>query len=139
MDALEQCYESVDYVSVHYYHSAPEGDIANYLNVSSVIEERLNTILSICDYLQAKIGTPKKMYISFDEYGVHFGKQGELTFGRRGWKDPSKVFSQFRPRDNVFIKQEPDNFIRARRISRQMLDALGMASILLTLDVRRAA
>ena len=132
MDALEQCYESVDYVSVHYYHSAPEGDIANYLNVSSVIEERLNTILSICDYLQAKIGTPKKMYISFDEYGVHFGKQGELTFGRRGWKDPSKVFSQFRPRDNVFIKHEPDNFIRARRISRQMLDALGMASILLT-------
>lgn len=32
----------------------------------------------------------------------------------------------------MFIKHEPDNFIRARRISRQMLDALGMASILLT-------
>lgn len=133
MEALEQCYESVDYVSVHYYHSAPEGDIASYLNVSSVIEEHLRAIFAICDYLQAKIGTPKKMYISFDEYGVMFGRQGEVTYGRRGWKDASKVFMQFRPREeNVFIKHEPDKFVRRRRTSYQMLEALGVASILLT-------
>lgn len=132
MKALEQCYESVDYVSVHYYHTAPEGDIANYLNASSVIEEHIRTITAICDYLQAKIGTPKKMYISFDEYGIHFGKQGEITYGRRDWKDPSKVFSQYNPNGNVFTKYEPDNFAGMRHIPCQMLEALGIASILLT-------
>jgi alpha-N-arabinofuranosidase len=132
MKALEQCYESVDYISVHYYHTAPEGDVANYLNVSSVLEEYIRTITAICDYLQAKIGAPKRMYISFDEYGAHFGKQGEITYGRRGWKDASKVFSQYKRRENIFTMYEPDNFIRARRTSHQMLEALGVASILLT-------
>jgi len=131
--ALEQCYEMVDYVSVHYYHTAPEGDIYNYLNASSVIEEHLRTVISICDYIQAKIGTPKKMYISFDEYGIHFGKQQEVTYGRRGWKDASKVFMQFRPRENIFVKNEPDKFVRYRFAEYQMLEALGNASILLTL------
>lgn len=131
--ALEQCYEMVDYVSVHYYHIVPEGDIKNYLNASSVIEEHLKTITSICDYIQAKIGTPKEMYISFDEYGINFSKQQEITYGRRGWKDASKVFLQFKPRENVFVKNEPDRFLRFRPVTFQMLEALGISSILLTL------
>ena len=90
MAALEQCYEFVDYVSIHHYHTAPEGDIANYLNVSSVFEDYINTTIATCDYLQAKLRSPKKMYISFDEYGVNLGKQGEIMFGRRGCQDVTK-------------------------------------------------
>jgi alpha-N-arabinofuranosidase len=134
MAALEQCYEFVDYVSLHHYHTAPEGDIANYLNVSSVFEDYIKTTIATCDYLQAKLRSPKKMYISFDEYGVHFGKQGEVLFGRRGWQDVTKDYFQFRPRDNIFIKNDPENFVERKEIfmSYQMLNALGISSILLT-------
>jgi alpha-N-arabinofuranosidase len=135
MAALEQCYESVDYVSLHKYHTAPEGDIANYLNASSVFEDYIRTTIATCDYLQSKIRTPKKMYISFDEYGVMFGQQGEVLFGRRGWQDVSKDYSQFRPRENTFRKTDPtgsDMNMRRRPRMSQMLSALATASILLT-------
>lgn len=134
MVALEQCYESVDYISLHHYHTAPEGDIANYLNVSSVFEDYIKTTIATCDYLQAKMRTPKKMYISFDEYGVHFGKQGEVLFGRRGWQDVSKDYHQFSPRENTFTKVDPENYQERKWMfkSSQMLDALGLSSVLLT-------
>lgn len=135
MAALEQCYEFVDYVSLHHYHTAPEGDIANYMNVSSIFEDYINTTIATCDYLQAKLRTPKKMYISFDEYGVNFGKQGEVLFGRRGWQDVSKAYSQFRPREeNIFVKYDPENYVErmGMRKSYQMLNALGISSVLLT-------
>lgn len=134
MAALEQCYESVDYISLHHYHTAPEGDIANYLNVSSVFEDYIKTTIATCDYLQAKMRTPKKMYISFDEYGVHFGKQGEVLFGRRGWQDVSKDYHQFSPRENTFTRVDPENYQERKWMfkSSQMLDALSLSSVLLT-------
>ncbi|GAA4849987.1 alpha-N-arabinofuranosidase [Paenibacillus vulneris] len=132
MAALEQCYESVDYVSLHHYHSAPEGDIANYLNISSVFENYIKTTIAICDYLQTKLRTPKKMYISFDEYGCSFGKQGEVLFGRRGWQDVTKSYAQFAPRDNVFTRYDPEHYVERRFGSHQMLNALAMSSVLLT-------
>lgn len=133
MAALEQCYESVDYVSLHHYHTVPEGDIANYLNISSVFEDYIQGTISICDYLQAKLRTPKKMHISFDEYGAMFGRQGEVLYGRRGWQDVSKSYFQFAPKDNVFTKVDPGNYVERHKFgSHQMLNALAMSSVLLT-------
>ncbi len=134
MAALEQCYESVDYISLHHYHSAPEGDIANYLNISSVFEEYINTTIATCDYLQTKLRTPKKMYISFDEYGVNFAKSIEVPYGRRGWHDVSKSYFQFAPRENDFKYHDPALQLEAdgRFHSHQMLNALATSSVLLT-------
>lgn len=132
MAALEQCYETVDYVSLHHYHTSPEGDIANYLNISSVFEDYIKGTIAICDYLQAKIRTPKKMMISFDEYGAMFGKQGEVLFGRRGWQDVSKSYFQFAEEDSLFRKVTPDNFVERKFNTPQMLNALAMSSVLLT-------
>lgn len=132
MAALEQCYESVDYVSLHHYHAAPIGDIANFLNASSVFEDYIRTTIATCDYIQTKIRTPKKMYISFDEFGVMFREQGEVLFGRRGWQDVTKDYHQFAPRENVFRVPDPDNEeMQFRRTQNQMLNALALSSILL--------
>jgi alpha-N-arabinofuranosidase len=135
MAALEQCYESVDYVSIHHYHTVPEGDIPNFLNISSVIEDYIKGTLSVCDYLQAKLRSPKKMYISFDEYGAMFGRQGELIYGRRGWYDIFKIYSHIAPEDNIYRSVDPENYLPHRFNSfncPQMLYALAMASVLMT-------
>ncbi|MEK4248798.1 alpha-L-arabinofuranosidase C-terminal domain-containing protein [Paenibacillus sp. FSL W7-1287] len=132
MAALEQCYESVDYISLHHYHTAPEGDIANFLNISSVFEDYIRTTIAVCDYLQTKLRTPKKMYISFDEYGANFGKQGEVLFGRRGWQDVTKSYFQFAPRENSFKKFDPEDYNDRDFGSNQMLKALAMSSVMMT-------
>lgn len=132
MAALEQCYESVDYVSIHHYHTVPQGDIPNFLNISSVLEDYIKGTIAVCDYLQTKLRSPKKMYISFDEYGAMFGKQGELIYGRRGWHDIFRVYSHIAPKDNAYTKVDPENYIERRFNSNQMLYALAMSSVLMT-------
>ena len=132
MDALEQCYEAVDYVSVHHYHTAPEGDIPNFLNISSIFEEYIKGTISICDYIQTKLRTPKKMYISFDEYGAMFGKQGEIIYGRKGWQDIFKQYRQMAPADNVFRTVDPENFVERKFRSSEMMNALAMSSVIMT-------
>ena len=67
---LEQCYDSVDYLSMHHYHSAPPGDIKALLGGSLYYEEFIDTEAALCDVIAAKRRSPKKMMLSFDEYGA---------------------------------------------------------------------
>jgi len=140
VQVLEQCYESVDYVSLHHYHTALNGDIPGFLNVT-VFEEFIDTVIAACDYTQTKLGSPKKMMISFDEYGCSFGEQKELEFGRRGRIDKEMANFEFFP-ENVaspfkFIDYKNVGTIGRRPPMSQMLSALALASVMMTF-LRRA-
>jgi alpha-N-arabinofuranosidase len=69
-EVLEQCYEAVDYISMHHYHSAPPGDYGALLGGSVFFEDYINTEIALCDLVQTKVRSPKKMMLSFDEYGT---------------------------------------------------------------------
>ena len=60
LEVLQECYESVDYVSLHHYHSAPEGDFAALLGGSIFYEDYINTEIALCDFVQAKCRSPRK-------------------------------------------------------------------------------
>ena len=70
LEVLQECYESVDYVSMHHYHGAPPGDWAALLGGSVYFEDYINTEIALCDFVQTKCRSPKKMLLSFDEYGA---------------------------------------------------------------------
>ena len=78
---LEQCYDSVDYLSMHHYHSAPPGDIKALLGGSLYYEEFIDTEAALCDVIAAKRRSPKKMMLSFDEYGAMIRPNAELHPG----------------------------------------------------------
>ena len=136
VDVLEQCYETVDMVSLHYYHGAPEGSMAGYLNGSTVFEEFIKTELAACDLVKAKLRDPKTMMISFDEYGCAFQPQGRTVTGRAG-RIPHDAYHEFSEQNmnRPFRFNDPDGptpeFAR-RRYGVEMLSALTMASILMT-------
>ncbi len=65
LEVLQECYEAVDYVSLHHYHSAPEGDFAALLGGSIFFEDYINTEIALCDFVQTKCRSPKKMMLSF--------------------------------------------------------------------------
>jgi alpha-N-arabinofuranosidase len=39
LDVLQECYETVDYISLHHYHSAPAGDLGALLGGSAMFED----------------------------------------------------------------------------------------------------
>ncbi len=134
MQVLEQCYESVDYVSVHHYHTAPVGDFGALLGGSIYYEEFINTEAAMLDYLQTKCRSPKKMMISFDEYGAMTRPvKGQLRYG----EGPHSAYAKhyvFDP-NRKYVRHDPDNMMPGRSGITQrpgdMIGALGNASVLL--------
>lgn len=71
-EVLEQCYESVDYISMHQYFRNPDGNTADFLAGSVEMDQFIKSVIAICDYVQGKKHGKKQINISFDEWNVWY-------------------------------------------------------------------
>ncbi|QAY65050.1 alpha-N-arabinofuranosidase [Paenibacillus protaetiae] len=69
---LDLTYDQVDYISLHTYYGNHKGDSANFLAQSLGMDSFIHTVVSICDYTQAKKRSKKKVNLSFDEWNVWY-------------------------------------------------------------------
>lgn len=138
LKVLQECYNSVDYISLHHYHSVRAGDLATFMGALRYFEDYINTEVALCDFVQVKMRSPRKLMISFDEYAIMMRQPSEnLHYGRAPYEN-YRAHYRFSPyRD--FVLHDPDNMWRPRegggaprrRPYGDMLGALGNASVLL--------
>ena len=134
---LEQCYDTVDYISLHHYHSAPpdlpEALLAGY----QAFENYIDTETALCDYLKTKLRTKKTMYLALDEYASMIRPRGETHLGRNGVQAAETFFS-FDP-GRKYVRHDPDDWSTRRMppAGNEMLFALANASTMLVM-LRRA-
>ncbi|WP_026653711.1 alpha-L-arabinofuranosidase C-terminal domain-containing protein [Butyrivibrio proteoclasticus] len=129
--ALNKCYDVVDYVSVHHYHSAPPGDIKALLGGALYYEDFINTEVAMIDYVASKHRSPKQVNISFDEYGAMIRPLEALHPGY-GRYNMARNHYRFDP-DRHYVRHDPDNMPERQFPGGDMLHALSMASIQLAL------
>ena len=72
IEVLENCYEQVDYLSLHSYYGNRSNDTAEYLGCSRDMDEFIQSVEAICDAVKAVRRSKKTMYLSFDEWNVWF-------------------------------------------------------------------
>ena len=132
LDVLQECYETVDYISLHHYHSAPIDDIGALLGGSAMFEDYIRTEIALCDFVQTKLRCPRKMMLSFDEYGSFMEPSKELHYGRGG-RQSATSFYQFDP-TKKYVRHDPDNWgqRKMRFKSNEILNALASVSTMLT-------
>ncbi len=131
LTALTECYHSVDYISMHHYQSVLMDDLPTYLGASRYFEDYINTEIAICDYVAAKLKSPKKMMISFDEYATMMRPAGELHYGRGEYLH-YKTHYNFDP-NRGYTRHDPNNMPeRGFRGGSDMLQAIVNASTILT-------
>ena len=128
---LEQCYETVDYLSMHHYHSAPPGDLKAFLGGAEYYEDYINTEIAMCDLVGAKCRSPKKIMLSFDEYGAMIRPNSPLHPGY-GYHNMAAAHYKFDP-ERRYILHDPDNMNDREFPGGDMLHMLGMVSIQLAL------
>ena len=130
---LEECYETVDYISMHHYHSAPIGNIAGLLAGYQAFEQYIQTEIGLCDYIKTKLRVRKTMMLSLDEYGAMMRPAGKPHFGMNG-RTPAWTFYSFDP-DQQYVRHDPDDWSTRRRFpaAGEMPRVLGTCSVLLTL------
>ena len=84
---LEQCYENVDYVSLHRYYGNPTNDTPGFLARSMDMDSFIKTVVSICDAVGGAKKSKKKLGLSFDEWNIwyHSAEQDEEIKKRDRW------------------------------------------------------
>jgi alpha-N-arabinofuranosidase len=75
-EVLEQCYEYVDGLSLHrYLGNTPEetgGDGAKFVAMNLSMEKQIAETLAVCDLVRGHKRSPKKLWLSFDEWNVWY-------------------------------------------------------------------
>ena len=130
LEVLQECYNSVDFVSMHHYHSAAPGNYAQLLGGSAYIEDYINTEAALCDFVQAKMRSPRKLMLSFDEYGTMMRPLEGIRHPGWGPYNLYHTHYAFRP-DRSYVRHDPDNMEQREFPIGDMADALGSASVLL--------
>jgi len=87
-EVLEQCYDYVDGLSLHRYFGNWDrdsgGDTAKYLALNLSMERQIAESLAVCDLVRGHKRSPKKLWLSFDEWNVWYRTTGgDDTNGHR--------------------------------------------------------
>jgi len=75
-EVIEQCYDYVDALSLHrYVGNTPEetgGDSSKFLALNLSMEKQIEETLAVCDLVRGHKRSPKKLWLSFDEWNVWY-------------------------------------------------------------------
>ena len=71
-EMLDECYENVDYVSLHRYYGNPTNNTPDFLARNMDMDSFIKTVVSICDAVGGKKHSRKKLNLSFDEWNVWY-------------------------------------------------------------------
>ena len=135
LEVLQECYENVDYISLHHYHAAAPDNYGALLGSGEYFEDYINTEIALCDFLQTKMRSPHQIMLSFDEYGAHPSPgRGEIHYGR-GPHNIYAMFNSYNP-NRKFVRHDPNNMGQGRRYGRmqsyEIMNTIASASTMLT-------
>jgi alpha-N-arabinofuranosidase len=86
-EVLEQCYEHVDGLSLHRYFDNSEttgGDSSAFLAMNLTMDRQIAETVAVCDTVRGHKRSPKKLWLSFDEWNVWYReRRGDATNGHR--------------------------------------------------------
>ncbi len=69
---LRECYDHIDYLSLHNYYGNRDGDSASYLGSSLDMDGFIKKVTAICDKIKAEKNSEKQINLSFDEWNVWY-------------------------------------------------------------------
>ena len=87
-EVLEQCYDYVDGLSLHRYFGNNEtdtgGDSSKFLALNLSMERQIAETTAVCDMVRGHKRSPKKLWLSFDEWNVWYrARTGDAVDGHK--------------------------------------------------------
>jgi len=87
-EVLEECYDQVDGISLHNYYGNTQpltgNNASRYLAMNLDMERQIREIMAVCDYVQGLKKSPKRLWLSFDEWNVWYrARGGRFANGQR--------------------------------------------------------
>ncbi|EPX76591.1 alpha-N-arabinofuranosidase [Salipiger mucosus] len=114
-EVLEECYESVDYISLHKYFGNRSRDTLNYFGKIEQTGRYIQTVGGVIDYVKAKKRAKNDIYICFDEWNVWYHQRAEDKQRVKEWdwpEAPPLLEETYNFEDALFIGGLLNEFIR---------------------------
>ncbi len=84
---LSECYDNIDYVSLHRYYGNPHNDTEDFLASTMDLEDFIRTVASICDTVKGRKNSKKNVHLSLDEWNVwyHSNQADQKLYKTEPW------------------------------------------------------
>ena len=93
---LNEAYSAVDYISLHQYYSRSDcKSTEDFLGRASHMDSFIKGVAAICDAVQAKKHSKKKIHLSFDEWNVwDMSRWGGDAEADEPWREKTHILEQ---------------------------------------------
>ncbi|GAA1108153.1 alpha-N-arabinofuranosidase [Nocardiopsis composta] len=71
-EVLDECYDLVDFVSLHAYYEEHDGDLGSFLASATDMDRFIEEVVATADHVAAKRKSAKRIMLSFDEWNVWY-------------------------------------------------------------------
>ncbi len=109
VEVLEHTYDVVDYISLHSYYRPKDGDFASFLASGVDMDAMIESVVAACDFVKAKLRSPKTINLSYDEWNVWYHEPGDEA---RWQEAPSLFQDQYSLADAVVVGSLLNSLLR---------------------------
>ena len=115
-EVLEQCYDYVDALSLHRYlgntQNETGGDSSKYLALNLSMEKQIAETVAVCDLVRGHKRSPKKLWLSFDEWKVWYRARGGEFRNGHGQEAPHLLEEVYNLEDALLVGGILNSLIR---------------------------
>jgi len=106
-EVLEQCYEYVDGLSLHrYFGNTPEetgGDSEKFVALNLTMDKQIAESLAVCDLVRGHKRSPKKLWLSFDEWNVWYRARDRAAMDGKRKEAPHSLEEIYNLEDALLV------------------------------------
>lgn len=102
-EMLAECYDEVDYVSLHQYYNNVANDTKEFLANSTAMDNFISEVISLCDAEKAKKNSKKKLNLSFDEWNVWYHSHEQDAALEKWSKAPHQLEDVYNFEDALLV------------------------------------
>ena len=106
-EVLEECYDQVDGISLHAYYGntarSSGNSSARYLAMNLDMDRHIHEVAAVCDYVQGLQRSPKRLWLSFDEWNVWYRARGAQASDGRGTAAPRLLEEVYNLEDALLV------------------------------------
>ncbi|WP_067965054.1 arabinosylfuranosidase ArfA [Nocardiopsis trehalosi] len=90
-EVLQECYDAVDYVSLHAYYEEHDGDLGSFLASATDMDHFIESVAATADAVRARLKARKRIMLSFDEWNVWYLSRFQGEEQRTDWPTAPRV------------------------------------------------
>ncbi|WP_283679290.1 alpha-N-arabinofuranosidase [Lentilactobacillus sp. Marseille-Q4993] len=100
---LDNCFEDVDYLSLHQYYGNEDNNLSEFLGKSEDFNNFINDVIAICDAVKARKHSSKQINLSFDEWNVWYHSKENDDKQELWQKSPQLLEDHYNYEDALLI------------------------------------